>query len=162
MSSPLQQMQIAYDPLQDRLVFTIFTQDFCEYRFWITRHILKGIWNGMMQLLQADQKNQLKLKEESKKAAEQIQKEKAQRQPGAEKFATSATRRPLGDEPLLLAKFFAKPMERNTFLVHLEDARGVSIEFNGESSIIVAFCQLILQAVSRSDWNLDLKTATDK
>lgn len=162
MPSRLHQLQIAYDMLQDRLVLIMHTQDFCEYRFWITRHIAKGLWNILVQLLKADQKNQLQQMQAQKQIENQIKKEKEQHQAAADKYATQMTRRPLGDEPLLLFKIMAKPDEQGHFLLHLEDPQGRSLEFGGDSTIILALCQLMKQTITHTDWDLPLETSDPK
>lgn len=158
MSSPLQQLQLSYDQLQDRLVLSLHTKDFCEYRFWITRHVTSAFWKILLELLKADQKGQLEHARESKKASEQIQQEKMQRQATADKFAQRVMRRPLGEEPLLLAKIQAKIAENGVAFLHLEDVQGRSIEFTGNSTIVVALCQLIQETIKKANWNLILDT----
>lgn len=158
MSSQLHQIQLGYDLLQDRLILTLSTQDFNEYRFWITRQAVRGLWNILIQLLKADEKTRPQQIQEGTKIGELIEKEKAQRQPIAGKYATSMTKRPLGDEPLLLYKVIAQPHEDGGFRLHLEDTQGRSIEFGGNSSIILGLCQLIKKTVQQgTDWNLELK-----
>lgn len=156
MSSNLHQMQLSYDQVQDRLVLALLTQDFSEYRFWITRRAVKGLWNILTQLLQADQKNQLEQQRVSRQIAEQIQQEKTQHRPAANKYGTRITRRPLGDEPLLLAKIMARPSEQSRCFLHFEDIKGQSIEFSGDITIVMALCQLILQAIKQAEWDLAL------
>lgn len=157
MTTPIQQLQLSYNELHDRLILVLHTQDFCEYRFWITRHALKSLWVIFLKLLQDDQKSQLQHMQETQAVAKQIQEEKAQHQPGASKYATQVSRKPLGEEPLLVAKIGSKPMDKGLFMLHLEDMQGRSIEFNGDTKIILALCQLVLQTLKITDWDLKLK-----
>lgn len=155
MSSPLQQIQISYDQLQDRMILTITTQDFSEYRFWITRRGLKGFWGLMQQLLEGDEENQLKHVKESQEASDKIQQEKEKRHRGAEQFAHHVAKYPLGNEPLLIHKFMGRK-DKGHFFLRFEDKEGRSIEFGGTSAIILALCELIKKNLLTTDWALDL------
>lgn len=156
MPSNLHQMQLTYDQLHDRLVLVLYTQDLYEYRFWITRRALKILWDILQQLLEADKKGRVQHMKESQKAADKIQQEKSQHQPAADQYATKVTRRPFGEEPLLLFKIIAKPIQGGILVLHLEDQQGRSIEFGGDSTIVVGLCQLIQQTIKQADWNLNL------
>lgn len=157
MSSNLHQLQLNYDQLQDRLTLILLTQDFCEYRFWITRRVAKAFLDMLMKLLEKDQKDQLRRLQEEQQIAEQIQKEKEQHHPGADRYGTSVTRRPLGDEPLLLYKVMAKSLAGGHFLLHLEDPQGRSLEVGGDSKIVLALFQLVEKSALKAEWNLNFK-----
>lgn len=154
MTSNLQQLQLTFDKVQDRLVLTLFTQDFLEYRFWLTRRLTKALWEILLKLLNSDQKNNLQKNQEQKQIADQIEKEKQQRQPIAEKYGTPMTKKPFGEEPLLIFKIVAKQGDKGHSLLHFEDAKGHSIEFGGDSRIIMALCQLIQRTAEQADWGL--------
>lgn len=157
MSSQMHQMQLNYDQLQDRLTLILGTQDFNEYRFWLTRRATRALWSILIQLLHADQKTELQHHQEEKKITEQIQKEKTQHQPNADKYGTNITRKPFGEEPLLIYKIMAKPGPSGASFIHFEDIQGHSIEFGGDSRIIMALCQLIRKTVKNADWDLNLE-----
>lgn len=151
--SGLYQIQMAYDQLQDRLILFLFTQDFSEFRFWLTRRSAKGLWSILTQMLEGNQK---KLIQEEKKIEEQIKKEKAQQNVEATKFANRMTQRPLGDEPLLINKISAKQIKTGAYHLHLEAIKGQSIEVNCDNTIVLALCKLIQQSVKQAEWDLEL------
>ncbi|MBA3958728.1 MAG: hypothetical protein H0X51_10105 [Parachlamydiaceae bacterium] len=157
MSSNLSQLQMNYNQQQDRLTLILHTQDFCEYRFWLTRRATKALWEILVQLLD---KTPVQHSQEQQKIGEQIQREKEQRHAAAEKYGTHVSRCPLGEEPLLLTKFMAKPADNGVSFLHLEDAQGRCIEFGGDNTIIMALCQLISRSAKLADWDLHLTMDT--
>lgn len=154
MPSSLHQIQLGYDQLQDRLVLSLSTQDFNEYRFWITRHAVKGFWNILVQLLQADEKTKVEQNRLGAQISNQIEKEKSERRPSADKYSTSMLQRPFGNDPVLIYKIMGKPRDPSGFYLHLEDNQGHSIEFGGDSTILLALCELIQKTVEKADWGL--------
>ncbi|MBA3721645.1 MAG: hypothetical protein H0W88_04515 [Parachlamydiaceae bacterium] len=155
--SQLQQMQINYDQLQDRLTLTLFTQDWCEYRFWITRRAAKALISILDQLMKSNKMNETVKDQEKQEIVQKIEQEKAQRQPMAEKYSSRITRKPMGEEPVLINKIMAKPGEKGTFFIHLEDNAGHSIEFGGDTKIITALNQLLQRAIKQAEWNVDFQ-----
>lgn len=47
MTTGLKQLQIRYEPEQDRLLLAASTQDRCEYRIWITRRMAALVLDGL-------------------------------------------------------------------------------------------------------------------
>lgn len=155
--SNLQQMQLTYDQLQDRLVLILYTQDWCEYRFWITRRAVRMLWKMLTELLARDQKDQQQHQQESQQIGKKIEQETSQRQPLAEQYSSRLTRKPLGEEPLLIYKVMASPGKQGGSFLRLEDIQGRSIEFGGDSKIITALCQLIRRITKQAEWDLHLE-----
>lgn len=163
MTSNMQQMELGYDQVQDRLVFSISTQDLSEYRFWITRRATKMLWSVLMQLLKSDQKDQLRQTQISRRIAQQIRQEKEQRNPTASQYSSSGTAKPLGEEPLLLFGVRAKPATEDSpaITLQLEDNQNHSLQIGGDSTIILALSQLIRECEQLAEWNLDLTVPQD-
>lgn len=155
MGSPLQQIQIGYDQPQDRLLLSLYGQDWSEYRFWITRRATQAFWDILMQILKTDQKSQLEHQLAEREIAEKIQKESGMQKALTGKFANRVTRRPFGEEPLLLTKISAKPEDGKVHL-RLEAGAGQSIEFHGDSALAIALCQLLRQGAQQAAWGLQL------
>lgn len=147
-------MQIKYDQEQDRLLLTLSTQDLYEYDFWITRHLLKGFWGLLHQLLEKNNKDNFEKSKERKEVAEHIKHEKPQ--PTASQFAQNIARKPLGEEPILLNKIAAKQLENMSYVLHFEDSKGKSMELACDHKIITALSQLLQNAIKQTAWDLNL------
>lgn len=156
MSANLHQLELSYHPLEDRLLLKIYTTDLCEFRFWLTRKFTLALWNILMKILEADQKNSLQ-EEEKQKVTEHFEDEQARKQPTAQKLGTKMTRTPLGEEPILTCKVSATPMEKGKFSLSLEGPKGQHIELGTDSYILLSLCKLISETVKKTDWDLQLK-----
>lgn len=152
MSSNLQQIQLNYDQMQDRLVLTLCTENYCEYRFWITRNMVQGVWQILQGLRKEQSKDDPNRLEKEKKASSSIHKER--QNPLATKYTTPISQHPLGAEPLLLYKVGAKLIENGKVFFHFEDPQAKSIEFVGSEMLIDVLSQLIYKISPQTNWGL--------
>ncbi len=155
MSSNLHQLQITYDAYQDRLVLFLHTQDFQEFRFWLTRRSAKAVFEALQKLLTSLNQPTETLDKEDRKVAEQIEKERQQQNPSVAKFAHKLTTKPLGEEPLLVSKFGIK-QDKGHVVLRIESLSGKALEIGGDLKIAVALCRLIKQTATTADWQLVL------
>lgn len=153
MSSKVQQIQLSFNAEQDRLVLTITTSDFNEFRFWLTRRVCIGFWQMLQKLQGMMLKDEEDQRVERQESAKQIHKETAK--PEVAKYATRVTQTPLGNEPLVLFKFSARADEQDYVYFHLEDPKGVGIDFAGEGFLVTVLSQLMVKAIAQADWGLE-------
>lgn len=116
--------------------------------------MLKGLWELLKRVNQIFSKDEIQKREESQLAATRVQKE--QQQPTASKYGMRMSRRPLGEEPLLLVKFSVTPGKDRHVLFHLEGPNSTNIEFSGDGTLFAALCRLIQQTSAQTDWGLNL------
>lgn len=154
MASGLQKILLTYDQVQDRLILSFYAHDFTEYRFWVTRRMVKSLWDVLQRLRDALSKSELQEREEDRRAAKQVKPENTS--PEGDKFGNRMSRRPLGEEPLLLCKVMAKPVDKDHIAFRLEDQHGKSIDFTGSSNIVALLSQLILATLPKTSWDLEL------
>lgn len=155
MSSQLQKILLTYDQINDRLILDFCTQDFCEYRFWITRRLLKGLWELLCQLHESMPKEQVQNMPDKKRAEQQIHREV--QNPDANKYSTRVTKSPLGEQPLLLCKISATTTDRGVHF-HLEDMQGHAVDFSGDAFLLILLTQLIAKVLPKTEWDLKLKS----
>lgn len=151
MSTKLHQIQLAYDATQDRLILTLLTNDFNEFRFWITRRMVAQLIKLLKEQLAQISDPSTSISEREK-ASKQIQKET--RNPTTSQYKTNISRHPLGEEPLLLRQFAIKGSPEGQIGVRLEAFTGQSIEFTSDASTIYALQELILKTVPQTEWGL--------
>lgn len=154
MAAPLNQLQLSYSPEQDRILLTLSTKDRAEYRIWITRRTLKGLWNLLGEL------KKLLLKQgmpsmDARGATERIHKDTPQ--PLASKYGTNIAKHPLGDTPLLLNKITARPLQNGLINLKLESLEGVAIDFAADDGLLNALSQMLNQTATKAEWDLPLK-----
>lgn len=146
------QIQLSFNAEQDRILLTISTSDFNEFHFWMTRRICLGFWKMLQHLQGIMMKDEEDQRVERQQSEKQIHKETAK--PEAAKYTTRVTQRPLGEEPLLLFKFSARADEQDRVYFHLEDPKGVGIDFAGEGILVTVLSQLLQKSIAQADWNL--------
>jgi hypothetical protein len=160
-SSPIEQFQINYEALQDRLVFKLITKDQSEYRLWLTRRIVKSLWSVFMQVLDKHEHLQSTADQDKNKIEQQFEKEqKTKQEPFAKeasKYAINMKKTPFGEIPLLVSKITVK-MGKNGIPVlglYPDSGQGFNLPLNG--SILHAMLKLLREGANRGEWDLELE-----
>lgn len=151
----LHKLEVSYNQLHDRLILIIHTQNMNEYLFWLTRRAVPLLWKLLTHLIKSDNKQEHK--QEKQHWEEAIKKEQAQKHATAEQLSTRVSKRPMGNDPLLLNQLQGSLGPNGTFKLRLEDANGKWIECAGQTTVLIALCQLIKQTAEKAEWNLDLE-----
>ena len=157
MPSNLQQLELAYNPLEDRLLLKIYTKDMMEFRLWLTRRFTNALWDVLMRIIEADKKSELQHEQEMQKVSEVFDDEQSRKQPTAQKFANRMTKTPLGPDPLLAVRIEAIPMDNGSFTLKIEGKSGERIEIVANSYIIFSLCKLISETIKKAQWALKLE-----
>ena len=161
--SQLKQIQIAYSPIEDRLLLRINTADKEEYRFWITRRYLKIFWQAISGILVENLQVRTQASMMAKQAVLSFQHEKAVSEADFSKnFDEGARALPLGTAPVLLARIQARlsPDGNRIIGMHPESAQGVELAVNDE--ILHGISRLISDAATKAGWDMEFlkKTGT--
>jgi hypothetical protein len=155
----LHQIQVAYAPLQDRLLLRISTGDKSEFRFWITRRYLKLLWPVLNKLLGADPIVQRQADETAKDAVLNFRHEQVmQKAEMSKSFATDNASLPLGSEPVLLARIHTKQGENRPTVLCMHPEKGNGIELALNDGLLHAIVNLVSKAVPQADWELGFAT----
>ena len=158
MSSRLHQLEIAYDPLHDRLILKFQTEIREEYRLWLTRRFTKLFWSALQDLRVASPRTPTEKKIEAQKVEQAYEKEKGMKKSDfVQKYTTSQvkmTTTPLGSEPILVSKIQIKrsPEAPPVLCLHPEDGQGFEILAN--IMIVNALLKLLSEVVQKTDWDL--------
>ena len=158
----LHQIQIQFVPREDRILLRIKTTDKSEFRFWMTRRYVKLLWPVVVKMLEADQQIQLQENQAAKSAVLSFQHEKAlQKGDFATQFSEDSSNLPLGETPILLAKIQLKRRNDcgNLLCMHPEKGEGIDLGLN--DVLLHSFSKLLADAVSVSDWDIDLKISSE-
>lgn len=154
MASGMKKILLSYDQVQDRLLLTFFTHDFNEYRFWITRHMMKVFWEVLCRLRDKLSQTELQERVEDRKAAQQVKPESSLAE--ADKYGTKMSQRPFGDDPLLLFQVMARVLDNDRIFLRLVGLHDKSIEFTGTAQMVPLLSQLILKTLPNTRWDLTL------
>ncbi len=152
----INQVNISYVPLEDRLLMRINTLDGAELRFWLTRAVVARMLTGLVQsekALATHLSPQIYAPSVAR-ALEQFDQEATMAKSDfSTQFADNATHYPLGEQPLLVVKLeITKSKNQASFSFDLLSGQKVTIKFTVDmiSNINNLLCDL-LQSV---DWNL--------
>lgn len=156
MSNGIHQINAAFDPLQDRILFSLSTQDGAEFRFWITRRYLLLLWSmlGRIATLFADQcarGDPLK-----REALAEIAHHEAQK---SADYATSyegGRSHPLGADPVLLAKVSIKQDAEGRVTLSLLPDQGQGADIGLDERMTHLVAGLLQRAVASAEWQVQL------
>lgn len=153
--SQLKQIQIAYSPVEDRLLLRINTADREEFRFWITRRYLKVLWQAIGAILAQNPQVRTQAGTAAKQTVLSFQHEKAISEADfSRRFEEGAQALPLGTAPVLLTRVQTRrtPEGNNVVGMHPEAAQGVELVVN--EGVLHGLSRLIADAAGKADWDL--------
>ncbi len=155
----IHQIQFAYQEQEHRVLMRVSTTDGEEFRFWLTRRFVRRMWGLLVRMLEQDQPVRQQFDADTKRTVLGIRHEGfAQQGNFSAPFEEREYRKPLGDEPQLLARAEGKLREDGTYLLRLHPQRGQGIDMALDAQLLHLFSKLLNQVVAKTDWavNLDL------
>ena len=153
----IHQIQFAYDEQQDRVLMRVSTTEGDEFRFWLTRRFARRFWGLLVKMLEQDRPVRQQLDTDAKRTVLGLRHEGfAQQGNFSAPFEAREYRRPLGDEPLLLARAEGKLRDDGTYLLRLQPQTGQGIDMVLDTKLLHLFSKLLNQAVAKTDWDVNL------
>jgi len=155
--SQINQIQLSFVPIQDRLMLRINTLDSAGFQFWLTRRYVKLLWPILMNMLTKDEQIAVQQTEQAKKEMLSFKhQEAAQKMDYTKNFKDTTEINPLGDEPVLLAKISVKTGDDGTQILCMHPEHGQGIELALDQTLLHSICKLLEDTVAKSDWDIDL------
>lgn len=155
MTDAISNVQATYEPLEDRILLNITTQDHAVYSAWITRRYLKLL----LPALQGNHPRTLKplLSEEALGFLHSAEIEVDPRSPIFEPYQeTDETYFPLGETPVLLTKIAFKSLNSDKPLMEMNPEAGAGFEIPFEASVLKLLTNILQQALPRASWDLEM------
>lgn len=153
----LHQIRLDYDPEQDRLLLRISTDDGKEVLLWLTRRCVRLLWGLLIDMAQSTPEIALQNNPEARTALLGFQHEQALL--GADfsrPYDEIPRERPLGSEPLLVARIARSMLDSGDHVLSLAPATGQQIDVTLDDRLLHALCRLLQKVVSNTDWGLTL------
>lgn len=158
----IHQLQVAFDAAEDRLLFRLTTTAQEEFRVFLTRRFVRGLWP----LLQKTIDSKIAVKAPQADSRREVVAFEHQRAINATDFRTPfqepapETPRlfPLGPTPYVATQGNVR-LEGDSFKLALNPARGQGIEIGLDDRLMHSFCRLLAQAVQSADWDLSFLPA---
>lgn len=156
MAGSINQMQMLYNPEEDRIFFRVNSTDHKEFRFWVTRRFTQLLLKVLGDHLVSDPDISLQGTLAAKQAVMEFKKEKAM--DGAnfkQSFQEDEAEFPLGKETLLAYKITSARIGDNLQLgIHPKSAQGINMVINRD--INTTMTQLLLGSARKAGWNLSV------
>lgn len=154
----LHQINVAYDSLQDRLLLRFSTSEKVEYRLWITRRMLKGLWPGLLQLMGSTPMARQQQAPEAKQAVMAFQREQALAQTKFGKEYEGERMDPAqpGD-PMLVFGLRMRPNPAGGHDIEFLPKTGAGVHIRLQDAMVHALAKLLQDGVKATDWDLKLE-----
>lgn len=153
----LHQINVGYDSLNDRLLLRFSTTEQVEYRLWITRRMLKGLWPGLVQLMSNTPMARQQQGPEAKRAVVEFQREQALAQTRFGKDYEGAGMQPAAPgDPLLVFGLRMRPNPDGTHDIEFSPKQGQGVHIRLQEAMVHALAKLLQDAVKVTDWDLHL------
>lgn len=154
----LQQINVMYDAPQDRLLVRMNTSERVEYRFWITRRLVKGLWQGLVQRMQSTETARRQAVPSAKQAVVEFEREAALHKTTFDKpYAAEEMKPAMPGEPLLVFSVTLRSHPQEGHDISLMPANGAGFHLHFSDTLLHGFAKLLQDAVQRSGWDLALE-----
>jgi hypothetical protein len=158
--SGLRQMNITYDPIEDRLLLRITAGEpgnLDEYRIWLTRRFVQIIWKILDQTIASEPVTDPRVPQESAGALREFKQAAALAEADfSTPFAAEPSRTPLGPNPLLVAKVQIRQQPGGHHLLILETAQGQFVNLALNIGLVHSFRKLLADQTTTAQWGLSL------
>lgn len=152
----LHQIKLDYDRGQDRLLLRISTDDRKEVLLWLTRRCVRLLWPLLVQAAQSDPRIASQSSAEARAALLEIEHERAVHSADFSRPYEAPRERPLGAEPLLVARMHSGKDARGNRVLSLAPIEGQGIDLTLDATLLHSLCRLLQQAVDETEWDLSL------
>jgi hypothetical protein len=150
----LDQIQITFVPNEDRMLLRLSTQSSEEFRFWLTRRLIKGLRPLITQSLAAQPRIQTQATAEAKRELLKFEHEQVMQ---AADFKTpyraSEKQLPLGEHPILISRIQVT-RQPGSIGLSLAPATGQGINLALTPPLLHSFVALLDHALAAAEWDL--------
>ena len=157
MTDSISNIEATYEPLEDRILLNITTQDHAVYSAWVTRRYLKLL----IPALHGNHPRTLKplLSQEALGLMHLPMNDIDPRSPIFEPYEISDDATfPLGEEPILLTKIAFSGLNTDKPLMEMNPDFGSGFEIPFEGSVLKLLLNVLQQALPRADWDLEINS----
>lgn len=160
----IHQLQITFDPAEDRLRLRLTTTAGEEFRLYMTRRFLRLLWPELTKTAEVT----AAVKSPTPVARREVvafEREKALAEsdfktPFQEPSAESPRRFPLGEAPFLATRAQVRVERAGAYRLTLDPQTGRGIELGLDDRLMHSFCRLIESAGRGADWDLPMLAAS--
>lgn len=155
----IHQLQVSYEPTQDRLLLQVRTRDAHLIAIWLTRRMVMRMWPHFRRMLtgmsvQAAAPGAMAVPEAQEMLAQAARAKALKTADFKTPFSSEPVQRPLGAEPMLplTAKLRATP--KGVLVLSLKDVQDRTMELRFGDTMAHGLNRLVEQALQRAEWGL--------
>ncbi|MEX0941092.1 MAG: hypothetical protein WD002_00940 [Pseudomonadales bacterium] len=158
MTGSISQMQMLYNPEEDRILFRLNTTSREQFRFWLTRRYTMLLLKVLKEHVEADPDISMQGTAEAKQAVKSFKQEKAiQSANFKEQFVEESNELPLGHE-IPLAFRLTYNVKDKVLSIGIQPREGQGINMTITQEINASLAQLLISAAKKGEWALEAVT----
>ena len=151
----IEQIQIKFVAVEDRLLLRVSSSDALEFRFWMTRRFVNLMWPALHKALAETPRIKAQTSLEAKKELLLFEHNKAVSDSDFKTpFKETPKTMPLGDQPILLAKMHLRRNDAGATVMALGPEHGAGIDLALTPGLLHSLIELIGNAARIAEWNL--------
>jgi hypothetical protein len=151
----IEQIQIKFVPVEDRLLMRVAGDEGLEFRFWLTRRFVKMIWPALGKALHLSPGVQTQASPLAQREVLAFEHEKAVSDADfITPYKESPKTLPLGDAPILLSKMQLRRDQDGSFMMSLAPETGAGIDLAINDKLLHSVAELIANGAQLAQWEL--------
>lgn len=151
----INQIQIKFIAVEDRLLLRVSSGDDLEFRFWMTRRFVKLIWPALGKVLKETPRIQTQASPAAKKELLAFEHQKAVSDSDFKTpYKETSKTLPLGSKPILLAKMQIHRNGDGSTIMSLGPEEGAGIDLSLDTGLLHSLVELINNGAKIAEWDL--------
>ena len=157
----LEQIRIEFNPEQDRLLMRLASGERSEILLWLTRRCVKLLWPLLVKMVESVPRIAQQPLPEARQALLGMEREQALSKANFSKPYDEAGReRPLGAEPLVVARINTGRNEQGKHVLMLLPHHGQGVTLALDDTLLHGLCKLLQDVTAKAEWDMALNLPT--
>ncbi len=153
----LQQIKIEYSAEQDRLLMRLASGDRAEILLWLTRRCVRLLWPLLVKMAESTPRIALQPTPEARHALLDMEREQALAKADfCSPYQDVARERPLGADPLLIARINIGQDNQGKHVLTLRPIEGQGVNIAMDDTLLHGLCKVLQDAVDKAQWDIKL------
>ena len=157
----LEQIRLDFAPEHDRLLMRIASGDQHELLFWLTRRCVKLLWPLLVKMIESVPRIAQQPLPEARQALLGMEREQALAKANFSRaYNATGRERPLGAEPVLVARLNTGRNEQGKHVLVLLPQQGQGVTLTIDDTMLHGLCKLLQDVVAKAEWDMALTLPT--
>ena len=157
----LQQLNLSFDPVEDRMLMRVTSsegEEVLEYRVWLTRRMIRLLWQALEKHLRQDPEIKLKVPVAGREAVMAFQQEEALSQSNfSQPYKPGAAKSVLGDKPVLASRIQIRKTGPEGHQLSLVNEENMGVHLGLNTRFIHSIRKLMCDVTKAAHWDLGLE-----